>query len=187
MRRIPGLAALAALALASPALANKSAEAQAAFAVGRDADALRLYEEAIAEAGGDPTALAIAYSGRGEVQALNRRYDDAIADFSTALALPLDEATRASTLIARADAYARKRMVEEALADYGESLKLVPGAPGVHVARANLYRRQDKKAEALAEYEAELKINPKSFRALSGRADLLGLPQPESHDRGGGF
>ena len=60
MRRIPGLAALAALALASPALANKSAEAQAAFAVGRDADALRLYEAAIAEAGSDPTALAIA-------------------------------------------------------------------------------------------------------------------------------
>jgi tetratricopeptide (TPR) repeat protein len=178
--------ALAALALscATPALANKSADAQAAFAIGRDNEAINLYGEAIADSNGDPSAQAIAFFGRGEVLAMNRRTDEAIADFTSALALPQDDASRATTLFSRAEAYSRRQMNDLAIADYSESLRLAPGVVGVHYARGTLYRRMDRKAEALADFDAELKINPTSYRALTTRADMLGLPMPKTGARG---
>lgn len=189
MRQLTLFATLIALAGATlfgagPALANKSAEAQAAFAVGRDNDAIRLYGEAVAESASDPSAQAVAYFGRGEVQSINRRYDAAIADFSAALALPQDDASKATTYFSRAEAYSRKQMNDQAIADYGESLRLAPGVVGVHFARGTLYRRLDRKTEALADFDAELKINPTSYRALTTRADMLGLPMPKTGARG---
>jgi tetratricopeptide (TPR) repeat protein len=169
---------------AGPAWANKSAEAEAAFAAGRDEEAIRLFGEAIAESAADPGAQALAYFGRGEVQALNRRTEAAIADFTAALGLDQDDASRAATLYSRAEVYGRAQRNAEALADYTESLKRAPGLVGVHYARGSIYRRMDMKAEALADFDAELKINPTSYRALSARADLLGLPPPKTGARG---
>jgi len=179
-----------ALGLAGPALAGKLADAEAAFAAGRDAQAMQLYTDAIAEAGDDASAKATAYFGRGEVHAINRRTDEAVADFSAVVALPVDAETRANAYFSRAEALSRRRRWEPALADYAEALKLQPMLIGAHYARGRALRALDRPQEAVAEFDAELKINPDSFRAQSQRADLLGLPQPRNHARdgfGGGF
>lgn len=172
------LAALMAVGGGAPALANKSAEAEAAFAANRDQDAIRLFGEAIAESAGDPHAQALAYFGRGEVLAMNRLSEQAIADFTAALALDQDPASRANVHFSRAEAYGRRQMFTEAVADYSESLKLTPGMIGVHHARGLLLNRMGRKDEALADFDAELKINPTSYRTLSARAEMLGLPPP---------
>jgi tetratricopeptide (TPR) repeat protein len=184
MRPLTLMAALTALACASPALANTRAAAEAAFAANRDADAIRLYGEAIAESAGDPSAQAVAHFGRGEVYVLNRRGDEAIADFTAAATLTNDDASRANALFSRAEAYGRKQSYDQALADYSESLKLAPGVVGVHYARGVIYRRLERKDEALADFDAELKINPGSARASTARALLLGLPPPKTTARG---
>jgi tetratricopeptide (TPR) repeat protein len=183
------LAAVAAAALAAaPALgtrawASKASDAEAAFAANQDDDAVRLFSEAIAESANDPSAQAVAYFGRGEVQAINRRYDLAVADFTAALALHADDASRANTLVSRAEVYGRQRKYDEALADYAESLRLAPGAIGVHYARGALLRRLNRIPEAVSDFDAELKINPTSYRTTSARAEALGLPIPELQHR----
>lgn len=175
-----GLCAALAFGCAAPAWAGKAGEAEAAFAAGMDEDAVRLFTEAVAEAAGDPGAQAVAYFGRGEAQVRLRRPDAAVADFTAALALPQDDASRANTLWSRGEVYSRRRMNDAALADYGESLRLVPGAIGVHLSRAGLLARMGRKDEALADYDAALRINPKSARALVDRAVLLDLPIPKT-------
>ena len=180
MRPVPVLAALLVLAAAAPAWANKSAEAEAAFAANRDQEAVTLFTEAIAESAGDPEAQALAYFGRGEVHAMTRSTDKAIEDFTAALALKQDNATRANAHYSRAEAYGRKQMWPEALADYTESIRLAPGLIGVHYARGAVLRRLERKDEALVDFDAELKINPTSFRTLSAKAEMLGLPLPEN-------
>jgi tetratricopeptide (TPR) repeat protein len=178
------LAGVLAVGAAGPALAGKVADAEAAFAANRDDEAMRLYGEAITESAGDPETQAGAYFGRGEVHALNARQEEAIADFTAALALQKDDASRANTLFSRAEAYNRRRQYERALVDYTETLKLGPGMVGVYFARSRVYRALDRRDEALADLEAELKINPTSYRALSTRAEMLGLPQPKTDARG---
>jgi tetratricopeptide (TPR) repeat protein len=165
---------------AAPAWAGKTGDAEAAFANGRDEEAQRLFTEAIAETASDPSAQAVAYFGRGEVNVRLRRQDQALADFTAALALPQDPESRANTLWSRAEVYSRRRMNDEALADYGESIRLQPNAIGVYLSRAGLLSRLKRKDEALADYDQALKINPKSARALVDRAVLLDLPIPET-------
>jgi len=181
-RLILPLAAAAALA-GSPALASKVSDAEAAFAAGRDDEAMALYTAALAEAP-DDAARAAAYFGRGEVHSLNRRVDEALADFSAVIALPnADAATRANAYFSRAEVASRRRMWEPALADYDAALKLQPKMLGVNIGRARALRGLDRKDEALAAFDAELKLNPTSYRAQVGKAELLGLPIPEGHNR----
>ena len=50
---------------------------------------------------------------------------------------------------------------------------------GAHFGRGRALRALNRNDEAAKEYDAELKLNPDSYRTLSARADLLGLPQPK--------
>ena len=174
MRLAPHLAvvlAAAGLAVASPALANKIADAETAFAENHDAQAVDLYAQAIAESASDPATQAEAYFGRGEVHAALGRTDMAIADFTSALSLKQDEAGRANTLFSRAESETRKRQYQAAADDYGEALKLEPAMLGAHFGRGRALRALNRNDEAAKEYDA--------YRTLSARADLLGLPQPK--------
>ena len=183
MRRAPALpaifAAVAAMAVAAPAFASKIADAEAAFAEDRDAQAIDLYGQVIAESANDPALLADAYFGRGEVYAATGHADMAIPDFTAALALKQDAPSRANTLFSRAEAEIRRRQYQAAVDDYGEAATLEPAMVGVHFGRGRALRALGKTDEAVKEYDAELKLNPKSFRAQSARAELLGLPQPK--------
>ena len=189
MRTVPVLvpvfaAVLISLAAAPQAFANKIADAEAAFADNRDTEAVDLYAQAIAETAADPAAQADAYFGRGEVHAAHGRSDLAIADFTAALALKQDTASRANCLFSRAESETRKRAFQAAVDDYGEALKLEPAMLGAHFGRGRALRAINRNDEAAKEYDAELKLNPDSYRTQSARADLLGLPQPKDEYTG---
>lgn len=179
MRLIFTVAAVLALAPVA-AHADKLQDAELAFAEFDEDKALRLYSEALAEAGSDDRLKAAALFGRGEVHAGFGRSAPALADFDAALGLQKDPALRAAILVSRAETYSRTGKQELALADYAESLKLLPGQLGVHTARGQMLQRMGRKDEALAEFEAELKRRPNNYRALVGRATILGLPLPPS-------
>lgn len=183
MRPVVALAVAALLgwAAAGPASASKITDAEAAFAAGRDDEAMALFQQALSDPGLDAAGRAAAHFGRGEVHSLSGRYEEAIADFTAALAAETDPKVRAAAHFSRAEALARRRQEDAAIADYTESLKLEPDALGVHYARGSLYRRLGRKDEALADFDAELKKNPTSYRANTARAELLGLPLPKNN------
>ena len=172
------LVAAVVLAAAGPALAGKSADADAAFLAGKEAEALHLYGEAIADAQGDPAALGQIYFSRGEINNQLGHTDDALADLNMALTLPLDPETHTNALLSRAEAYTGKRRLDDALADYGEALRLDPHMVGIHLARARVFLMLKRRDDALKDYDAELELNPTSYRTLSAKATLLGTPQP---------
>ncbi len=185
MRAITALCAAVAVSLtAAPAFANKLNDAQTAFADLRDDEALTLFAEAMAEPGASPETKAAAHFGRGEVLALNNKHDDAIADFTAALALPQDDGDRAITYYSRAESLIRRNRLDEAIQDYSQSYALSPDQVGVLTARGTAYNRQGKTTEALADFDAELKRRPTYYRALSSRAALLNLPPPPNPETG---
>lgn len=179
-------AALAALGLfaAGPALADKLEDATAAFAEQQDSAALKLLNEAIVESRDRPATLSLAYFQRGEVLASGGKYQRALDDFNTALHLPQSEEQRALVLVARAETYGSMGRYPEACEDYGRSLALQPDQIGVFSARGELHLNRGNMSAALADYEAELAIHPKFYRALSGRAVILGLPMPPDPTKG---
>ena len=168
---------------AAPALASRISDAELAFSIGEDREALRLFTEALDEPGLSPGGRAAALNGRGEVNAALRNNQAAIDDFTAALAAAQDDQTRASLHFSRAETFNRMRKDAEAIADYSETIRLEPGFVGVHLARAALYRRLERKDEALADIEAELERYPNSNRAMTARLELLGLPLPPWVDR----
>jgi tetratricopeptide (TPR) repeat protein len=179
------MAAALMLALAGgPALADKLDDAQAAFAEYDDVKALKLLDEILAENGPDKHLMALAYFNRGEVWASKGDSDKAVADFTAALALPQDDAEKAQTLISRAEQYNRRNRPEDALKDYAASLAIAPDQLGVRTARGQLYQRLGNNEAALADFEAELKAHPKYYRALVGKAVILGQPLPPDPTKG---
>lgn len=183
MRCALALGAALLIGSAGPALATKITDAELAFSVGEDQKALSLFTEALEDPGLGPAGRAAALNGRGEVRAALRDTQAAIDDFTAALALVDDVRTRASIHFSRAEAYNRLRKDAEAIADYGETIRLAPDFVGAHLARASLYRRLERREEALADVEAELKRYPNSTRAIGARAELLGLPPPPYVER----
>jgi tetratricopeptide (TPR) repeat protein len=143
-----------------------------------DANAIKLLTEAIEESGQDRPRLARAYFNRGEANAAARHTDDAIADFTMALTLQKDSNEKALILVSRAEAYARKRMDAEAIADYSHSLALEPRQIGVLTARGAAFQRNGDKAAAIKDFNAELQARPKYYKALVGRATILGTAMP---------
>ena len=187
MRRRFGIAAAALFALTlfgPPARADKIDDAQAAFADFDDAGAIKLLDQVIAEGGADKRRLALAYFNRGEVYAAKGGSDQALSDFTAALALPQDDNERALTLLSRAEALNKRNRSQEALQDYDASLALAPDQLGVHTARAGVYQKLGDKDAALADFETELKLHPKYYRALVGRAVMLDLPLPPDPTKG---
>lgn len=185
-RRLGVLAAFLTLTLAlgPPAFADKIDDAQAAFADFDDATALKLLDQVIGEGAAEPHRLALAYFNRGEVYAAKGATDQALSDFTSALALPQDDGERALTLISRAEAYNRKNLSDQALQDYSASLALAPDQLGVRTARGQLQQKVGNKDAALADFEAELKLHPTYYRALVGRALILDLPLPPDPTKG---
>lgn len=70
--------------------------------------------------------LAAAYIGRGVTYQNKGLNDQAIADFSKAIALPLPQPDLASTYLGRGVSYEHKGTRDQAIADYREALALNP-------------------------------------------------------------
>ena len=70
------------------------------------------------------------------------------------------KADRVKALIARGDAFARKDMIDRAIADYDRVLRLDPALADIFNARGELWRRKGDRPNALADFGAAIKLNP---------------------------
>ena len=87
---------------------------------------------------------------------------------------------RAKALTARAAAYARKDMIDRAIADYDIALRLDPTSADVFNARGELWRKQGDRPKALADFGAAIKLNPEhssargNYKSLAQELERLG-------------
>ena len=87
---------------------------------------------------------------------------------------------RVKALTARAAAYARKDMIDRAIADYDIALRLDPTLADVFNARGELWRKQGDRPKALADFGAAIKLNPEhpaargNYKSLAQELERLG-------------
>ncbi len=102
----------------------------------------------------DPTV----YQARGEVYLADKRYTEAVADFTRTLELA---PTAAIHRYNRGRAYHGWAKYDDAVADYSEAIVLNPKYAMAHAARAAVYRVQTKPDLAFKDLDAALAINPR--------------------------
>ena len=87
---------------------------------------------------------------------------------------------RIKALLARAGAYLRKDMVDDAIGDYDGVLRLDPKLADIFNARGELWRKKGDRRRALADFAAAIKLNPEhptakgSYKSLAQELERLG-------------
>ena len=87
---------------------------------------------------------------------------------------------RVKALVARAGAYDRKDMLDNAIGDYDAALRLDPTLADVFNTRGELWRRKGDRRRALADFAAAIKLNPDhptakaNYKSLAQELERLG-------------
>ena len=112
----------------------------------------------------------LARLGRGSAFYFQGRYEEAIADYTAALA---QQGQQQSILYYyRGNAYSYLQNYEAAIADYTAVLALEPADPNAFYNRGNCYRRQGLLPEAVADYSSALQLEPQMTAAYLNRGDI---------------
>ena len=82
------------------------------------------------------------------------------------------KADRIKALVARAEVYDRKDMIDRAIADYDTVLRLDPLLADIFNARGELWRRKGVRPRALADFAAAIKLNPDQAAAKANYKSL---------------
>lgn len=90
------------------------------------------------------------------------------------------KADRIKALVARAGAYDRKDMVDNAISDYDAALWLDPGLADIFNIKGELWRKKGDRRRALADFAAAIKLNPNhpaakaNYKSLAQELERLG-------------
>jgi beta-barrel assembly-enhancing protease len=131
----------------------------------KSTDRLKEADARVASAPND----ALSYQLRGDIHLGEKRFAEAVADFTQAIALA---PTAAIHPYNRGRAYHNWAKHDEAVADYTEALKLNPKYPMALAARAAVYRVQTKPDLAFKDLDAALAINSRLEYGLYQRGIL---------------
>lgn len=104
---------------------------------------------------------------RGCVRANLGEFQDAVADFSTAIEL---NPTYGDAYRLRAVAFLGMQQSERAMEDIQEDLRLRPENAATRATYGDVLREMQQHAEAYREYERALELDPQCFSAFIGRA-----------------
>lgn len=168
MRRF--LLAIAALMMASPALAQTQQQIDWCNSPDSTSDQTIAGCTAIIEAGVADTAdLSVAHSNRGIGYMAKGRFDPAIADLNRAIAL---DPRNYAPYYPRGEIYLSDGSVDAALADYTTYLALGGPLPGAYKSRADIYYNRAQRDLALADYNAYLAARPDDLEAVFRRGNL---------------
>jgi lipoprotein NlpI len=153
--------AAAVLIGAAPVQANVRADVKAGDEARHDgafAKAAGLYTQAIGSGHIDGAALAGAYVKRGDTYRDQGLYDQAIADFSTALKITpgLAEAVNGRGLV-----FAKKGLYDQAISNYAAAIELKPDLAFAYTNLGRSYFFQGNFSKAVASFEDRLKIKPR--------------------------
>lgn len=142
---------------------SRAFEATALPAVAQARDALR---EMSAQLGGD----AALYAGRGAVRRQLGRFDEALADFATALGRGADPAV---VHLERAVLHLARGHFADAAADSEVALAAPAAAAGAHSLRALARQGQGRLDEAAADFDASIRLGRDDALVYFWRANLL--------------
>ncbi|HWY61343.1 MAG TPA: tetratricopeptide repeat protein [Rhizomicrobium sp.] len=149
------LAALSGTARSAPVLPFP--EISSALAAGKGAEALKLADTALSQAGLDSTDRARLLLDRGFAHQLQGDSDVALVDLTQAIE------AHSLTTVQQSRAYLERGLIldgmnrlNDAIGDYGAVLRLDPGSATALNNRANAYRRQNRLDEARSDYLAAL-------------------------------
>jgi TonB family protein len=121
----------------------------------------------------------IAFINRGETYEQQDKYNNAISDFSTAIALEPDQYP---AYWSRGKLYQTLGLHDQAIPDFTQAIVLHPIFTELYVGRARSYEALDRQEEAVADYRAALKILPSLASAQDGlrRLGATAMPSSES-------
>ena len=107
---------------------------------------------------------------RGYILSRDRRFPEAIADFSEVLKL---RPKSSGAFRARAGIYAELKQFDKAAKDYDSAIDLEPDLPTYYIARGNFRSQLGEDDSAIADFDKAIAIYPSSAEAYSGRAYVL--------------
>ena len=117
-----------------------------------------------------------AYVQRASLYSYRKEYQQAIDDYSAAIALtPLPELYND-----RGIAYKGLKQYDQALADYAQAIQLKPELAAPYYCRALVYDALDDLEQAIADYDQALRLNPNYVEAYVNRG--LAFLQTEKYD-----
>lgn len=126
--------------------------------------AIKSFDQAIKA---DPDFVA-AYSNRGQVNRLQKNYEQAISDFTASL----EKGGSIDVLYSRANTYMDAKDFDNAIRDYGMIINQNPSYPSIFFDRGYAFIMLDKFEDAKKDLEEQLKRDPKDFKSLG---NLIGL------------
>ena len=162
---------LVCLALTGPARADGYADFNAGIAAHNDHDAdgaIRSLSQALAAPDLPAHLRATAYIDRAHAYAMNKQYDPAIADYTSALALVPDDF---DALLARGDLYVEKKTFDAARADYAAAIALRPELIDGYYGHAKANLTEHKYDDAIKDYDDALARSPGDMGLLLLRGD----------------
>jgi tetratricopeptide (TPR) repeat protein len=110
------------------------------------------------------------YLARAQINLRQGKLPEALADVNHVLTR-LSPPKKASVLNDRADVYRAMGKLDEAAADYRESIRLAPSGADAYVGLARIYERQGQPDQARACYDQLVKANPDSAETYLRRAE----------------
>ena len=125
-------------------------------------------ETATAQATQETLSSASAYVDRGNSYREQEKYDEAIADYTTAIEIDPDYAWAYNN---RGVAYDNQGKYDLAIADYTTAIELDPDHKEAYYNRGNAYRKQGKYDLAIADYTKAIEIDPDYKEAYTNRGN----------------
>lgn len=120
---------------------------------------------------------AAAYASRARVHLAKGDLDAAVTDFSAALQHQSDKRAQARLLIGRGHTLMVKALYDQALADFGEAIRLAPESASAYNHRGLVYRKMENLARSIEDYTKAILLNPVYALAYSNRGhahELMG-------------
>ncbi|MEI8040959.1 MAG: tetratricopeptide repeat protein [Verrucomicrobiota bacterium] len=103
----------------------------------------------------------------GETLSKQRRYDEAVAEFTELLKVSPDDA---GALVQIGIARALQGRTDEAVQSLAEALRINPADPGAHNSLGNILAQQGRHEEAVKQFEEALRLKPDHAGALNNLA-----------------
>jgi len=156
-------------------LLDKTNAATKALIAGSLDDALTLFDEVIATNASAPRLMAAAHYHRGIIHQKRGAFNEAAADYTTALWLEaLPDNMRARAHYNRGTALDNLGQQERAKSDFDTAISLMPDMAAAYNNRANVLRRMGNYEAAIADYDKSIELkNPLPHLPHFGRAAAL--------------
>jgi tetratricopeptide (TPR) repeat protein len=109
------------------------------------------------------------YNNRGDALVDQKKYEEALSDFNTALSI---NPKYSMALYNRGNIYEKEKKYEEALADYNAAIRYRPDFDKAFNNRGTIYKLINRYDEAVVDYSQAISLNPSYTMAYNNRGSV---------------